>query len=261
MPASPHPLNCLLSAALCSFCKPPPSLSAPTTPDSNKWCGAWGRRSSGRPGRIKQESKRNKGETAYDQWSLTKEWDRALRHPLTSYPPAPATQRYKTWSTFSLILWLRFCSQITKRVEPQSPEDLTRLFPPSVCNLAMAARGCEKPFRQHVSWRDHTHSSAAAQRATLCKWEMTVLLCAEYQWSNYCFMLGYWPLCRCRAHAASVLHFSPASSQGRDEHCALESRANNGSTDTGLEQPRGPEPQTAKRWGGLKRAPQQRWND
>lgn len=75
---------------------------------------------------------------------------------------------------------------------------------------------------------------------------MTVLLCVEYQWSNYCFMLGYWPLRR-RAHAANVLHFSPASSQGRDEHCALESRANNGSTDTGLEEPRGPELQTAKR--------------
>lgn len=80
---------------------------------------------------------------------------------------------------------------------------------------------------------------------------MTVLLCVEYQWSNYCFMLGYWPLrrrrCCRRAHAADVLHFSPASSQGGDEHCALESRANNGSRDTGLQEPRGPEPQTAKR--------------
>lgn len=256
MPASPHPLNCLLSAAFCSFCNPPPSLPlCPTTHDSNKWCGAWGRRSSGRPGRIKQGSKRNKGETAYDQWSLTKEWDRTLRHPLTSYPPYPELQ---TWSPFALFLRL-FSLSDHKEGRTSELEDLAWLFPLSVCNLAMAARGCEKPFCQRVSWRDHTHSSAAAQRARLCKWEMTVLLCVEYQWSNYCFMLGYWPLRR--AHAASVLHFSPASSQGRDEHCALESRANNGSTDTGLEEPRGPEPQTAKRWGGLKRAPQQRWND
>lgn len=175
-------------------------------------------------------------------------------------PPHPELQTWSTICSLPLGFFFFFCSQITKRVEPQSPEDLTWLFPPSACNPAMAARRCEKPFRQLVSWRDHTHSSAAAQRARLCKCEMTVLLCVEYQWSNYCFMLGYWPL-RCRAHAASALHFSPASSQGRDEHCALESRANNGSTDTGLEEPRGPEPQTAKRWGGLQRAPQQRWND
>lgn len=176
-------------------------------------------------------------------------------------PPPPPLPRVANPKHHLLSSFGCFRSQITKRVEPQSPEDLTRLFPPSACKPWYGSQGMWKTFfRQHVSWRDRTHSSAAAQRARLCKWEMTVLLCVEYQWSNYCFMLGYWPLRR-RAHAANVLHFSPASSQGRDEHCALESRANNGSTDTGLEEPRGPEPQTAKRWGGLKRAPQQRWND
>lgn len=104
MPASPHCLHWLLSLSLCrtpsscllSPCAPtppilpfsPPSFLSTVTPDSNKWCGARGRCSSGRPGRIEQESKRNKGETAYDQWLLTTDWDRALWHPLT---PTPST--------------------------------------------------------------------------------------------------------------------------------------------------------------------------
>ena len=71
--------------------------------------------------------------------------------------------------------------------------------------------GGEKPLHScaaetpAASWQDHMHSSAVASRAGLCKWEMTVLLCEEYQWSNYCSMSGYWPSAAAPSQRASFL--------------------------------------------------------
>lgn len=60
-----------------------------------------------------------------------------------SPPPLPwvANPKHHLLSSFGC-----FRSQITKRVEPQSPEDLTRLFPPSACKPWYGSQGMWKTF-------------------------------------------------------------------------------------------------------------------
>lgn len=138
---------------------PPSSHLSPMTPDSNKWCGAWGHCSSGRPGGLEQGSKRNKGETAYDQWPLTKEWDRFLWHPLT---PHPLTQCYKLaapWSSACCTIFFSFMFYYHKDNWAREPWTVKR----TVFSFNLPPYTSTRGENQHASLRDHMHSSAAAQ--------------------------------------------------------------------------------------------------